>query len=85
MYFSTANGTGWDFAGTAGELLTYVDGTDFARQTWTSHASGSTFIPETWTRTYKQSAGWSAWRKAMYDHGAWISCTRTWTSQGSAQ
>ncbi|AVD99443.1 hypothetical protein SEA_BING_21 [Streptomyces phage Bing] len=85
MYFSTANGTGWDFAGTAGELLTYVDGTDFARQTWTSHASGSTFIPETWTRTYKQSAGWSAWRKAMYDHGAWISYTPTWTSQGSAQ
>ncbi|QZE10591.1 hypothetical protein SEA_BILO_16 [Streptomyces phage Bilo] len=80
MYFSTANGTGWDFSGTAGELLTFVDGSDYAKQTWTSHASGSGFVPEVWIRTANAANGWSAWRKLVADYGAWVAYTPTWST-----
>jgi hypothetical protein len=80
LYYSSS-GTGWDFSGTAGEVVTYKNTTtDFARQIYTSHATGSGFIPDVWYRTSNTAAGWSAWRKSVYDQGAWISWTPTWST-----
>lgn len=80
IYFSTANSTGWDFAGSAGELLTYTEGSDYAKQTWTSHVGGSG-IPEMWVRTSNAANGWTAWRKFISDPGGWTPYTPTWTTQ----
>jgi hypothetical protein len=80
MYFSTANGTGWDFAGTAGELVTYVDGTTFAKQTYVSHGHNSTTAPAVWTRTANAANGWSAWAKQIPDTGSWFTYTPAWTT-----
>ncbi|QPX71459.1 hypothetical protein SscP1EGY_64 [Streptomyces phage SscP1EGY] len=85
MYFTPANSTGWDFAGNYGELLTFVDGTEFAKQTWTYHSKGGDpNPPEVWIRSANTTGGWSAWRKFMTDPGAWINYTPTWTSQTSS-
>jgi len=81
IYFTTANNTGWDFSAFSGELLTYVEGSDFAKQTFTSHASGANFWPEIWTRTANAANGWSAWRKMINDQNAWGTYTPTWTTQ----
>lgn len=85
MYFTTANGTGWDFSGSAGELLTFVDGTNFARQTFVSHGHTSATAPGVWTRTASAANGWSAWAKQIPDTGGWFSYTPSWSSQGSVQ
>lgn len=78
-YFTTTNATGWDFSGSAGELLTYVDGTDFAKQTWTKHAKG-TEVAEMWIRTANQANSWAPWRKFITDPGPWTSWTPSWVS-----
>lgn len=85
LYYTTANSTNWDFAGSAGEVLTYVDGSDFAKQTYVSHGHSSTTAPAVWTRTANAANGWSAWAKQIPDTGGWFSYTPTWTSQGSVQ
>jgi hypothetical protein len=69
MYFTTANGTGWDFAGKAGELVTYNEGNEFARQEWTKHVGGTSAGVETerWIRTATAAGGWSRWRVLVRD------------------
>lgn len=67
LYYTTANSSAWDFTGKAGEVLTFSDGVDFARQTWTKHASGSA-VPETWFRTANAASGWTAWRIIARDY-----------------
>jgi hypothetical protein len=79
IYFTSAQSTGWDFAGKAGEVVTYYDGVDYAKQTWTSHASGSSNKPETWIRTGNIASGWSAWT-VVANPGEWTSYTPTWTA-----
>lgn len=66
-YYTTTNSTAWDFSGKAGEVLTFVDGSDYARQTWTSHVGGTSNVPETWVRTANAANGWSSWRKLSRD------------------
>lgn len=68
LYYTTANSTNWDFAGMAGEVLTYVEGTDFAKQTFTEHVGGSTGLPDQWVRTATAAGGWTPWRKPVYDN-----------------
>jgi hypothetical protein len=81
LYYTTANGGSWDFSGMAGEVLTYSDTSNFARQTFTQHVSGSSNYPEVWFRTSDSATGWSAWRKENFTPGAWVSYTPTWTTQ----
>lgn len=62
LYYTTANSTSWDFTGKAGEVITYVDGTDFARQEFTQHLGGSGVTqPTKWIRTANSASGWTAW------------------------
>lgn len=61
IYFTSANSTAWDFTGKAGELVTYRDGTDFARQEWTFHSNTAGNYSERWLRTANASGGWSSW------------------------
>jgi len=82
IYFTSAQSTGWDFAGKAGEVVTYYDGVDYAKQTWTSHASGSSNKPETWIRTGNVASGWSAWT-VVANPGEWTTYTPTWTAGGT--
>jgi hypothetical protein len=84
VYFDNTTSVGWDFAGKWGDLMTFVDGSDFIRQTFTEHGSSGGSAPALWTRSGNAS-GWSAWAKYLSDPGAWISYTPTWTSQGSVQ
>jgi len=84
LYYTSANSSNWDFAGNAGEVLTYVDGTDFAKQTFITHSSGAG-SPSMWYRTANAANGWTAWQKLITDPGAWTTYTPTWTSQGSVQ
>lgn len=73
LYYTTSNSTSWDFAGKAGEILTYRDGTDFAKQTWTRHLGGSTTgKTETWIRTATSADGWTPWLITSEDTG-WVS------------
>jgi hypothetical protein len=69
LYYTTVNSTSWDFAGKAGEVLTYVDGTDFAKQEWIKHVGGTAVGVETerWIRTANQASGWSRWRRILRD------------------
>lgn len=67
LIYTTANSTAWDFTGKAGEVLTFVDGTDFAKQTFTRHVGGSSAATEIWTRTYNNASGWSAWQKSVFE------------------
>lgn len=67
LYFTTSTSSGWDFAGKAGEVLTYTDGSDFARQQWTKHQGGSSGQTEIWVRTANTASGWSPWRKISRD------------------
>jgi hypothetical protein len=61
LYY-TSSGTGWDFSGKAGEVLTFRDGTDFARQEYTQHAGGSApNATDRWVRTSNSANGWTPW------------------------
>lgn len=74
IYFGSGEATNWDFVGKVGEVVTYYDGADFARQTWVRHFGGSTNITETWVRTSNVSSGWCKWLVVAEDTG-WISAT----------
>lgn len=65
LYYTSANSSAWDFTGNSGEVLTFVDGTDYAKQTFTTHSSGSG-TPNMWVRTANAANGWTAWRKAIF-------------------
>lgn len=80
IYYSSSNSTSWDFTGKYGELLTYVSGSDFAKQRWTAHASGIGSKPDIWERTANAANGWSSWVVITGDPGAWTSYTPTWTA-----
>lgn len=80
VYFDNTTSTGWDFAGKWGDLVTFIDGSDFARQTWTEHGSSGSTPPTVWTRS-GNSGGWSLWAKYITDPGAWTSWTPTWSTQ----
>jgi hypothetical protein len=85
LYYTSSNSGSWDFSGLYGEVVTYRDGTDFAKQTWTLHTNGAGAAAEVWIRTANAASGWSAWRKFITDPGAWSTWTPTWTtSSGSA-
>lgn len=68
LYYTTANSTNWDFAGMAGEVMTYIEGTDFAKQTFTQHVGGSSGVPAHWFRTATSSGGWTPWRKTVFEN-----------------
>lgn len=76
LLYTTANSGSWDFSGKAGEVQTYSDASDFARQTYTQHVGGSSAIPEVWTRTANSSSGWSKWLLIAEDTG-WQPLTMT--------
>lgn len=84
LYYTSATSSAWDFAGLAGEVITYAEDTNtFGRQTFTSHAGGSG-KPVQWVRTATAS-GWTAWQVILNDPGAWVTWTPTWTtSTGTA-
>jgi hypothetical protein len=73
IYYTAANSSAWGFSGKAGEVLTYSDGSDFAKQTWTKHG-GSGTDPEIWTRTANSATGWSNWLYVSGDSG-WVNMT----------
>lgn len=77
IYFTTATSTGWSFAGKAGELTTYREGSDFARQQWVKHVGGTTAGVETeiWIRTATAAGSWTRWRIVANDDAdtGWIS------------
>lgn len=83
LIYTTANSTNWDFAGSAGEVLTYIDGTDFAKQTFTKHVGGSA-ATEVWVRTATAAGGWTGWIVLFSTTGAWTPYTPTWSSSGTA-
>lgn len=84
LYFTTA-ATGWDFSGMAGEVITYTDSVDFAKQTFIQHVGGSSAKPAMWYRTANAASGWSAWMPVLADPGAWTTYTPAWTtSSGTA-
>jgi hypothetical protein len=74
IYYTTANSGSWDFTGLAGEVHTYSDGSNFARQAFIEHVSGSTNLPRKWERTSDSTTGWSSWYKVE----PWIAYTPTW-------
>lgn len=81
LYYTSANGGSWDFAGTAGTVETmFLVDKNYAVQTFTSHVSGSANYPEVWFRTSDNSTGWSSWRKENFTPGAWLSYTPTWST-----
>jgi len=80
LYFTTSSSTGWDFAGLAGEIQTYSDGTDFAKQDFTSHVGGSSGVPVRWFRTANSASGWTNWQKVHVEFPASTQWTPTWTT-----
>jgi hypothetical protein len=71
IYYTSSTSTSWDFAGKYGEVVTYRDGTDFAKQTWTQHNNGSGNHTEQWVRTANASGGWTSWLIVAEDTG-WV-------------
>lgn len=71
LYYTAANSGAWDFNGIAGEVITYRDGTDFAKQTWTKHQGGTSSKNALWIRTANTAGGWSSWAKVFDDTG-WV-------------
>lgn len=63
LIYTTANSTSWTFSGWAGEVLTYRNGTDLTKQTFTRLNGGGGAYTEIWVRTASDSSGWGAWRK----------------------
>lgn len=85
LYYTSSNSTGWDFNGSYGEVMTYRDGTDYAKQIWTKHSNGGSTAGETWFRTANGTNSWSPWWKPLLDPGAWSLWTPTWvTTSGLA-
>lgn len=82
LYLTTTDSTagGWSFAGKAGEVLTYKDGTDYAHQTWRKHQGGTGGETELWMRTSNAANGWSNWRIIADDTLAWTSYTPTFST-----
>lgn len=81
IYYTSVNSTSWNFSGSAGEVLTYVDGTDFARQTFTKHVGGSSGVTELWLRTANSATGWSPWRIMLTANtGGWSPGAMAWGS-----
>lgn len=78
IYFtgSEAATGGWDFSGKVGEVTTYRDGSDFARQTWVRHFGGATNLTEMWIRTANAASGWCKWLVVSEDTG-WVSLSMT--------
>lgn len=75
LYFpTTADSAGWDFAGKIGEIETYRDGDNFAKQTWIRHFGGPTNLTEVWVRTANQASSWSKWLTVGEDTG-WVNFT----------
>jgi hypothetical protein len=79
LYYTTATSSAWDFAGLAGDVETYIEGTDFGRQTFTQHVGGSS-TPVRWFRTATAAGGWTAWQKMHVEFPASTSWTPTWTT-----
>lgn len=79
LYYTSATSTAWDFTGLYGEVITYVNGSDFARQTFISHSNG-TGKPVMWFRTANASGGWTAWQTVVTDQGAWTPYLPVWTA-----
>ena len=68
LYYTTATSSAWAaFAGTAGEVQTYREGTDFARQTFIQHSGGSSNSSGMMIRTANSASGWSAWNTLILD------------------
>jgi hypothetical protein len=73
LYLSAAAlvGTDWDFVpnGKPGELVTYREGTNFAKQIWTVHVGDpSNYIDQQmWYRTANTAGGWTGWRVMIND------------------
>lgn len=84
LYYAAGTAGSWDFASIApGEVMTFKEGTDFARQEFTSHASGSG-KPVQWFRTANAASSWTAWQPVITDQGAWTAYTPVWTTSGTA-
>lgn len=69
IYYTSANSSSWDFAGKAGEVLTFRDDSDFARQEFTKHTGGTAAGVETgrWVRVANAVNGWTRWQKMQPD------------------
>jgi hypothetical protein len=78
LYYTSVNSSAWDFSGNSGEVLTYVGDTDFAKQTFTMHSSG-TGTPGVWVRTSNTSSGWTAWRKTIFEATGMVKAMATGT------
>jgi hypothetical protein len=78
LYY-TNTGTGWDFSGNYGEVMTYRNGTDFAEQVYTQHSNG-TGTPSRWFRTANATGGWTGWQKFITDPGSYTTWTPTWST-----
>lgn len=79
LYYTSVNSSGWDFNGKNGEVLTYYDGVDFARQQWIKHQGGTSAATEIWIRTANSASGWSNWRIVADDQPdtGWVTLTVT--------
>lgn len=69
LYYTSATSSAWDFAGKAGEVVTYRHDTDFARQEFTKHTGGTGAGVETgrWVRVANGASGWTRWQKIRPD------------------
>lgn len=77
LIYTTANSTNWNFSGKAGEVLTYRDGTNFTKQTFTRLNGGGGAYTEIWTRTASDASGWGAWRRDAFEDQMTISAFGT--------
>lgn len=67
LYYTAVNSSAWDFTGKAGEVITYSDGVDYARQTFTQHVGGSSASTAVWVRTANAANGWSPWKVTVFN------------------
>jgi hypothetical protein len=85
LIYTTANSTSWGFSGSAGEVITYVDGTDFARQVFTKHVGGTSNKTDMWIRTANSASGWTNWRIMMAaDQAGGVPTAMAWGSANMA-
>lgn len=82
LYYASGSTTGWDFSPAFGEVVTYVDGTLFAKQTFRSHVGGANATAE-WIRTATSGGGWSTWEKLTQSSDMALIPTRIYTSTAS--
>ena len=83
VYFDNLTSAGWEFAGKWGDLMTFVEGADFVRQTFTEHGNTGSTALAMWVRSGNGS-GWSNWAKYISDPGAWTAYTPSWTTSTGA-